>query len=213
MLTLDRRPCKLGMKATADGKEKDGAEIKTLAIELDSIFLEARELNIILSEPHAWDVLFNAGAHPPEPFLKSLKAIELKDSTEHAYVEILFGLTERQIIFTDCKLSKVKLEPQVGGLTAMSCKVTALPVLNESLAQLVEQLGKPVECVIRAQPPGAQQELPLKFGVDEIKQTSPTTYEGKLQDGTKFTATRSKSPKRKAPPKAKRKSSNQHAAH
>jgi hypothetical protein len=194
MLTLDLRPCDLGFKASADGKEAtdSAAQMKTLSLELENIELSARELNALLCEPHAWEVLFNSGLVPPEPYLKSIKAIELKEASEHAYVTLRVGLEQTEFAFADCKLSKLKLEPRVGGKTALSCKVTAVPVLDSSLAYLFEHLGTSIEVELRAHAPGAQQDLPLNnFGDGESS--------GTLKDGTTYPVKRERA-KRKPKP-------------
>lgn len=168
MLTIDRRDCIIGEDASTKGKEVDGEKVRTLTFELEGVMLEKRELNAFLSEPHAWDVLYNDKVDLPEPYLKCFKALELEKKIEGAYVALTYGLDANEMAFTDCTLSKIRLELCNGGLTSLSCKVTALPVLDASLAELFEQFGKSIECEIRAQPPGAQQELPLnKHGASE----------------------------------------------
>lgn len=161
MLTITRRDCLLGAKASADAKEIDGQEIKHLTIEVSDVMLDDTELNSLLCEPHAHGVLFNTGVSPAEPYLKSLKALRLAEACEHAYAAITYGLDRKELIFADCKLSKIELEPTVGGLTALSCKITVTPALDESLTELFDHLGGQAEVELRANPPGAQQDLPL----------------------------------------------------
>ncbi len=67
MLTLDRRDCLLAAKASTDAKEIDGDEVKLLSLTLQAIELDKRELNVLLAEPHAWDVLYNTGRDTIEP--------------------------------------------------------------------------------------------------------------------------------------------------
>jgi len=169
MLTLSRRDCKLGSKQSSDTKEAEGAAepLRMLTFEIEEMMLDKNELNALLSEPHAHGVLYDTGARPVEPYLKCFKALEFEAVTKGAYVELAFGL-DTEIKFTECTLSKIKLSLRVGGLTALSCKVTTASVLDDTLPLLFEQFGKAIECELRAEPPGAQQDLPLnKFEGDD----------------------------------------------
>jgi hypothetical protein len=86
--------------------------------------------------------------------------------------------------FADCKLSKIKLELRHGGMTALSCKVTTAPTLDETLPLLFEQFGKQVECELRAEPPGAQQDLPLsKFGEGEQPEAGDKPKRSRRRNG------------------------------
>ena len=161
MLTLDRRDCKLGGDSSAKVKEKDGVEVRTLTFELQEVMLDERELNAFLHEPHAWSALYNDRNGEVAPFLRCFKALELEQAIEGACVALTYGLGANEMIFTECKLSKIKLALRDGGKTALSCKVTTAPTLDETLAELFELFGSAIECELRAEPPGAQQDLPL----------------------------------------------------
>ena len=168
MLNLDLRTCTLGVKSTTDGKEIDGEEVKLLTLVLEEVMIDSRELNVLLGEPHAWSVLFNTGRIPIEPYLKALKTLELKDPVNDAAVNLLFGLDRIAVSFAKVKLSKIKLELREGGETALSCKLTATPALDETFAQLLEHLGTQIECEMRFEAGGAQIDLPLNnFGEGE----------------------------------------------
>ena len=228
MLTLTQRSCVLGLKSSTDGKEIDGQEVKLLTLELEDVKLDKRELNALLGEPHAWNVLYNTGVKPPEPYLKALKTLELREPIEGAAVTLSFGVSSSprlsSVAFAKVRLSKLKLELQSGGETVLSLKLTAAPALDATFGELLEHLGRLVEVEMRFEPSGQQQDLPLNkfFG------------EGNLRDGTHFAFERTESPpqspddgddddaetatlKRKRKPKTikrpppKRKSTNGHA--
>lgn len=168
IITINRRECDLGGNHKGTTKEKDGQVTKLLTFELAEVELDERELNSFLREPHAWRSLYNDGPNGIEPFLKCFKAMELEDSIEGAYVALFYGLGEREMTFTECKLSKIKLALCAGGRTKLSCKVTTAPTLDDTLPELFEQFGNRIECELRAEPPGAQQDLPLnKHGAAE----------------------------------------------
>jgi hypothetical protein len=183
MITISKRLCVLANKAKADGKEGDnGEDFTQLTFELEAISLSANELNMILSEPHAHQVLFNTGKEPIEPYLKSLKAIELKEPMVGAYVCIELGLEgHAKFEFTDCKISKIKLAPALGGDTLMSCKVVVKPALNETLAELLDRLGHTISVEIRGEAPGAQQDLPLNTFTDGGEQATMSNTGRQIQ--------------------------------
>ena len=160
MLTLERRPCDLGGDYSGKVEEKDGQVLRTLTFGLATVMLDERELNALLSEPHGWTSLKNDGPLGIVPFLRCFKSLEFEKTIDAANVRLMYGLDLEQE-FSEVKLSKIKLTLCDGGMTALSCKVTTAPTLDETLAQLFEHFGQPIECEIRAMPPGAQQDLPL----------------------------------------------------
>jgi hypothetical protein len=161
LITLDRRDCVIGPDSSSKVKAKKGQELRLLTFELEEVELEERELNAFLREPHAWKSLYNDRNGEITPFLKCFKTLEIEKSVEGAFVELTYGLDSNRMAFTECKLSKIKLALCDGGNTKLSCKVTTAPTLDETLAELFEQFGKPAEVEIRAEPPGAQKDLPL----------------------------------------------------
>jgi hypothetical protein len=160
MLNLDRRKCFLGIRSKTDSKHHDGTESKVMTLELEEIPLTKRELNALMMEPHAWDSLFHDVNGKVEPFLRSLKRLELCEPVKQAYVELVYGLHRREVKLSECKLTKVKLELR-GGEAIMSCKLVADAVLDEFYGELIEHLGDPIEVEMRFEPPGQQQDLPL----------------------------------------------------
>lgn len=162
MLSVSRRECRIGGKISGALKEQEGKETeRTLSIQLEEIMLDEAELNSLFAEPYAHQVLFDTGKVPAEPHLKSLKAFELKDASEGAHCEIFYGLHHELVMFREARLSKIRLEPRVGGLTALSCTVTAAPVFDEVLSGLINHIGSHAEVELRAHAPGAQKDLPL----------------------------------------------------
>lgn len=175
MLTLDRRSAILGFKATADGKESDeGEENRSFMMELSGVALDKRELCVLLSEPLAWDVLYNRTGEMIEPYLKGLKELELKKPIEGAWLALELGLQAQRYEFAEVKLSKIKLVLANGGDTLMSCKVTSGVSDYDILAILFEKLGETCDIEMRFFPPNAQRDLPLNnFGEGEEPATKP----------------------------------------
>jgi len=169
VLTLQQRDCLLGGKAKAKTKKADdGDETKTVELELSRLVLDKAELNALLREPHAWDVLYDTSGDAIEPYLRSIKELEFAKPIEGAWVSIEFGLNSQRFEFAEVKLSKVKLSLVTGGETLLSCRFTVAHTDNDTLALMFDQLNSTVLVEIRAEPPGAQRELPLnKFGDGE----------------------------------------------
>lgn len=180
MLTLSSREAMLGAKHSGNTVERDGAQVKQLTFELAEVMLDASELNCLLGEPHAHNSLYNHSRDGVRPFLKCFRSLELLKGIDGAFVQLTWSACE--FSFVDCKLSKVKLELREGGETALSCKVTCAPALDETLAELFDKLGAEVSVELRAEPPTAQQDLPLNtHGTDE----QPETGKRKRRNGSR----------------------------
>lgn len=161
MLSLSNRPCRIGSSINTRTEKHGDEDVTALDIPLNEIMIEDVELNILLQEPHASNVLFNA---PPgklaEPVFKSIKSLRLKDKIEGASVIItLNGSTEVKL--SDCKISKVTLDPQIGGLTCVSLQVQCTPKLDSLIARLLEKLNCEATVEILAEGFGEQKALPL----------------------------------------------------
>ncbi len=187
MLTLNRRNCSLGNDYSGKVVQEEGRLIRTLVFQLEEVLLDERELNALLGEPHAWTSLYNLSPDGAiVPFLKCFKSLEFEKSIETAHVKIVYGLDTMQE-FAGVTLSKIKLALREGGLTALTCKVRTAPTLDETLAELFEHFGKPVEAELTFLPPNAQRELPLNtHGGGEQNDTGTPTKtrgRGKGRDG------------------------------
>ena len=160
MLTLEKRLCLLGGNQSSKVKDKQGEKVRLLTFEIENYPLDERELNAFLRDPTAWRWMYTDRNGEIAPVQTCFKSHELREPIPLAYVAIWYGLTGH-VAFTECKLTKIKLAPQDGGETLLSCKVTSPPILDETLAELFERFGGQVEVEIRGEPPGAQQDLPL----------------------------------------------------
>ena len=171
MFSLGIRSAFLMGKGKLDSKADES--VTRLTLELADIKLNPEEFCQLLREPHAWDILYNSGANPVEPFLKGFKSLELVGTIEGAYLRIDVGLTSyTRFDFKDCSISKIKLELQTGGETSMSCKVTFTPVMTSALTTLFEFLSHSVQLELRGEAPGAQQDLPLNTFTDGGEQSA-----------------------------------------
>jgi hypothetical protein len=169
MLRLDLRSAKLNQDHKGKALEKDGVVTKLLTFGLEDIPVDQHEIGVLTGEPHAYAALYNTRTDQvPEPFLKCFKALEFDGQISGAYLKVrLFG--GREFEFSDVKVTKTKLALAVGGVSLMSCKVTVIPALNASYAELIDQFGQSCEIELRGDLPTDQQDLPLgnKFGEGE----------------------------------------------
>ncbi len=142
MLTLDRRPCKIGISINTRTEKHGEDDVPAMDIPLASIMLTGEELNALLGESHAHDALFNfAAGKPPEPLLPTLAGFRVKGKFEESSVDIEVGLKAELISLKNVKLSKVTLEPQTGGLTAMAVTVQCTPELDDGVTHLLAFLN------------------------------------------------------------------------
>jgi hypothetical protein len=167
VLNLNPRKCFLGIRSSTKSKHHDGTELKILDIDLEQIELEKAEVNSLLGEPRAWESLFNTVNGKSEPFIKCIKGLQLAEPIDQAFVGLTYGVHARVVELKDVKLSKVTLE-LVEGKVFLSCKVRGPAVLDEHFGDFMDKLGDSIECEMRFEQPGQQQDLPLnKIGKNE----------------------------------------------
>lgn len=165
MLSLSRRSCRIGpaVRVKITGKDE---RVTTLAVPLSQLMLDPNELNSLLQEPHAHQVLFDTKRSTLiEPVFRNIAALRLVDKIEDASVTLELNSTTT-LSLVNCTLARIELEPQNGGLTAMSLSVQCTPKLDSMIARLLEKL----DCDAEAELHGNQQELPLSEGraADEV---------------------------------------------
>lgn len=166
MLTLGRRPAKIGTAIQSRRELHGETPVTALDIPLTDIMLDANELNAILREPHAHNVLFDEsgvgmGGRIQQPVFKYINALSLSDKIEGANVTIVHGVEAIELRLSAVKLAKIKLEPRVGGLTAMTCTVQCTPDLDDGIAGLLGKLDSVIDVEIDCGDFGKQQDLPL----------------------------------------------------
>jgi hypothetical protein len=175
VLNLSQRKCFLGIRSSTKSKHHDGTELKILDIDLEQIDLAKHEVNSLLGEPRAWESLFNTVNGKSEPFLKTVKALQLVESIAQAFVALTYGVKAQVVELKDVKLSMVKLD-LMEGKVLMSCKVRGPAVLDASFGEFMDKLGDSIECEMRFEQPGQQKDLPLnKVGANESATSSVGT--------------------------------------
>lgn len=152
------------------GEKYSGSKNEKFTFEINGIPLDEQEVNAFFGHPQAYrrlhhlKTVYEVGdtGNELEPFLPGIKSLEIKKPIEGAFIQLRYGLSNARIMkFTDCTLSKIEIALYGGGETSMGFKVTAPPVLNETLTELIAMFGRPVTVEVRSYPPDAQKEMPL----------------------------------------------------
>lgn len=127
MLTLGSRPAKLGVNMATPTQKHGEERVPMKVLRLKNILLEREEIESFFADNHAWDRLYDASQKPARPFWDGkLGPLPAPGKWRESSARIVFGLKPLTVLFEGCTLSRVTLEPQVGGLTAMSLTLQCL---------------------------------------------------------------------------------------
>lgn len=162
MLRISNRSCRIGTSINTRTEMHGDDSVTAIDIPLGEIMLDAAELNMVLCEPHAHQVLFATrdGGKFIEPVFRVLKALRLAGKIEGAHVTLELG-GKNTLKLSECKIARIELAPQAGGLTAMSLQVQCVPKLDSLVARLLEKLNCEIEVEVTAQGYGDQKPLPF----------------------------------------------------
>lgn len=161
MLALDSRPAKTGVNLSTR-REKHGDENPPAKdLRLKNILLTKDELNEFFDDKHAWDMLYNERkGKPADPFwAEKLGALPVPGKWRESMAAITFGLKPYTCTFTAARLSRVSLEPQVGGLTAMTLTLSCLKSnIGGDLGSLDDYLDSTVHVSLAFGEPAGEEE-------------------------------------------------------
>src|SRR5882672_6593975 len=126
-LTLTKRAGQIGPSINTRTEKHGEEDVPGIDIPVGGIFLDAEELNAVLQNEGAHEALYTLerGA-APEPRFQNLKPLGISDKFQGAKVTITVDDRE-PLILKPAKVSKIHLEPQIGGLTAMTCTIQGNP--------------------------------------------------------------------------------------
>jgi len=186
MLTLEKRPCKIGTSINTRREMHGDEPVPAMDIPLSGIMLEPFELNSLVDMPHFWDLVFNERPDKlPEPiWAKKFKEMQLLDKFKDSQVILYVGLKIETIALVNCKLAKIKLAPQIGGLTELSLSVQCTPEMQIA-AHLFEFLDKTAEVAVEigdldaTADANGQPELPLHVMTDDSGANLPANVKPK----------------------------------
>ena len=191
MLTITRRSAKIGSSVNVRNEKHGDEDVPACDIAVASIMLEPEELNALLEDPRAHDLLFVKDATGfVEPAFPQLNAFALRDKFEDALVQLHVGLAPTLIELKAVKLARVSLALQPGGLTAMSLQVQATPA-PEIIGQLSAYMNHEISIEItdgkRAKKAEKQDELPLQMGAKPEEPKHPEDLFAKKSGRTRRT--------------------------
>lgn len=183
--SLPEKPCDLGHKFVTTG-EGEGDERKSLAkFCLEGLMLSAKEL----------DKLLGAGSHDRLFVKGKTDALEpaFEDVTEfkpvHRYVDstVTLELDGEVVTMPASKIMGLVLQPQVGGMTWMSCDIETPADLVEGVNDIARFAGRKVRATLAfGQKPELdkrQKNLPLNEGEDEDDGEEDVPAKGKRGNG------------------------------
>lgn len=112
-------------------------------ISVRGFHIDAAELNHILGDKahNALFVAANGKGKPAEPMFRNINSLGVLDQFEGCDVVFSLGLSEETVEFEDARVHGIVLEPQVGGLTLMDCKVSVEIEDTDDVARLLECMG------------------------------------------------------------------------
>lgn len=167
-IKLDYRPAKLNQDHSGKGKEVSGVVTKMLTFNLLEVPLDEGELCVFTADPYAGRLLFSEKrGQPKEPTMPWLGVLTPDIVLKGAFVRVRLP-GDRVYEFKDCKVESITWERQLGGDTAMGCKVTTAAPLDSTYGVFIEALGGSCDVAIDSELPSDQQDLPLsKHGKGE----------------------------------------------
>lgn len=161
MFKLDSRACKLGTQIANNGEKHGAKRVAAFTIPIREAMLTEAEVAMLLNRLDvAW--LFTS-EDPPKPAIPMLGALSVAADFESAQVVLASALSGETIVtLTDCTLTGMTLEPQVGGLTRAAFGVYVRPVIDSAWDALYELLGCEAQIAIGdAKHPAQQGDLAL----------------------------------------------------
>lgn len=145
MLSLSKRPCKLGNSMSTNTEKHGDEDVGAIDLALDGIMLNAPELDALLGNG-AHKALYicpppNADEAPlPEVRFAQFKPFAFKGQFEKARVALELGMDGYELTLHECKVRSLKLTPNAGGLTTLSCSIRSTPD-GDAVATLYDYLN------------------------------------------------------------------------
>jgi hypothetical protein len=133
VLTLTKRPCKIGANLNGRGEFNGNEQKKAGDIALDGLMLDGAEVDALLGQKGAHKSLFDKQDHP---ILRECEPLQLKQKFTGATLTLTIGgLNPQELVLEDCGLARLVLEPMAGGLTKLSLQAQTHP--NSTQAALL----------------------------------------------------------------------------
>lgn len=180
-LQLAERIAKLGNSLNTRSEKHGDEDVPACDIPIAGFLLEASELDAFLGKG-THKLLYRDGkGNSIEPRIDLVTELAI-DQKFVGSVSLDLESIELDLSDENVTIAKVKLEPQTGGLTAMSFQVQCTPSADE-IAQIVQSLNREIRVAInlggRKQPKGKKQpELPMPHagGNGASEESAPATH-------------------------------------
>jgi hypothetical protein len=166
---LTQRPAQIGPSINVRTEKHGEENVPAVDIPVTDIFLDKDEFNGLMQDEDAHDAFFtDERGKQLEPRFQGIAAITLSDKFTGARVTIKRnGSDAENLVLKPAKIAKVKLEPQVGGLTLVSFTVQGNPSDHTDVLALLN-------CKCRIQVIGASLEEKApdqpELGLDHVNQ-------------------------------------------
>jgi hypothetical protein len=167
--TLPEKPCELGHKFVTTG-EGEGEERKSVAkFSLEALMLTASELDKLLGKGAHERLFTKDKTGASVPFFEDLN----EHKPVHRYLEstVTLELDGEVVTMPASKIMGLVLQPQVGGMTWMSCDIETPADLVEGVSDIAQFAGRKIRAQLAfGQKPvadKAQKNLPLNEGEDD----------------------------------------------
>jgi hypothetical protein len=161
MLNLDSRPATLGVSLGTPTEKHGDDRVPAKNIRIKNVLLTKDELNDLLGDKHAWDMLYveKKGKAAEPIFAGKLAALAVLGKWRESSISISFGLKPYEVNFSEARISRVALECQTGGQTAMSFMLSALKAnISGALSSLDDYLGTNVNVAVEFGEPADEDE-------------------------------------------------------
>jgi hypothetical protein len=164
-LTIKKCPAKLGSSINVRNELHGDEDVGACDFKLSGIMLEKDDLNELYDDKYFHNSVFNTKGRLFEPMTRYNDPMSFKLKFEKSTVTLWLGLSDEIVKFSECKLRKITLDPQTGGLTELCLQVQCNPDVPQ-IGHLYLHQNKDVSCSIRfgkeEKPKNkAQPELPL----------------------------------------------------
>jgi hypothetical protein len=166
-LSLSKRPGLIG-GSIVNRTENHGPKEKVpaISVKISGILLTQEELCALMQDEGAWDALFTgARSKHPEPRFLGIDPLAISDKFKEAKATIKCDNATEAVILKPATIGSISLEPQVGGLTAMTCMISGVPPEHtDTLAMLNRKCTVSILNGSLADRNENQKELPLGEG-------------------------------------------------
>lgn len=183
---LTQRPAQIGPSINVRTEKHGEENVPAVDIPVTDIFLDKEEFNGLMQDQDAHDAFFTEDRGKQlEPRFQGIAAITLSDKFTGARVTIKRnGSDAENLVLKPAKIVKVKLEPQVGGLTLVSFTVQGNPSDHTDVLALlnckcrIQVIGANLE---EKAPEAPELDLEHQTGADPSDQVDPVDgYESPL---------------------------------